>query len=365
MKLEADPSKCRAEGPGLTKAFVNSVATFYVSVRDHNNRPCTVPYKLTAELKFKDNFTVEVEKVSYDTNKGLYNLRYTATKRGRYELHVAVNGFSIQGSAFEVEASIPPITGFNFPWGIAINSQSKMTVVSEYTGQRISLVSDKGVKCLIDNRHVNSPQGIAFDMEGCIYVCDEDNCVKKFKPDGTFLKSSAKHLLNRPRGLKINNKKLYVCDRFNYKIKVFDTELNYLSISIGGLGVFRDPWDISFDSKLNLYVTDNILNRIMVFNQEGMYLREFGERGSNDGQFRGPTCIHIHKDLVYVSDYGNNRVSVFNTSGEPKYNFGKFGTAIGEFYTPRGIAIDEEGLVYVCDLYNSRVQVFDLSYISP
>ena len=297
--------------------------------------------------------------MSCNAYTGLSKLRYTATKRGKCELCIAVNGFSIRGSPFKVEVSIPPIKGFTFPYGIAINSQAEMVVVSECTGNKISLLTEKGVQHLIDGEpRINKPQGIAVDSEGCIYVCDEDNCVKKFKADGTFLKSSAKGLLKRPRGLKMNDDKLYVCDRFNYRIGLFDTELNYLNRSIGGLGVFRDPWDISFDSKSNLYVTDHVLNCIKVFDQEGMYLREFGEKGSNDGQFRDPTCIHIHEDLVYVSDYGNNRVCVFTTSGEFKYNFGKFGTGAGEFYSPRGIAIDK-GLVYVCDLYNGRVQIFE------
>ena len=348
----------------MRKAFVNSVATLKVSVRDHNNRPCSVPHELTAELISENNCMVKVETAS-DT--GSYKIKYTVTKRGKYELYVAVNGLGIQDSPFEVQASMPPIRGFNFPWGIAINGQSEI-VVSEYTAHRLSLVNQKGVKHFIgmeegDGR-IKYPLGIAIDEEGCIYVCSEDNCVKKFKADGTFLKSSAKDLLHFPRGLSINDNKVYVCDRFNYRIQVFDTELNYLNTSsIGGPDVLKDPWDVSVDSESNLYVTDHMLNCIKVFDQKGKFMREFGKKGSKDGEFMGPTCIHIHKDLVYISDFGNNRVSVFTTSGKFKYMFGKFGIGFGQFYAPRGIAIDKEGLMYVCDSHNSRVQVFELSSI--
>ena len=61
---------------------------------------------------------------------------------------------------------------------------------------------------------------------------------------------------------------------------------------------------------------------------------------------------------VYITEYVSSRVSVFCTSGEFVHSFGKFGAGRGELRFPRGIAIDQDGFVFVCDAGNKRIQVF-------
>ena len=58
---------------------------------------------------------------------------------------------------------------------------------------------------------------------------------------------------------------------------------------------------------------------------------------------------------MYVTEWRNNRVSVFRTSGEFIYSFEKKGS---ELHNPFGIAVDQDGFVFVCDTGNSRIQVF-------
>ena len=74
-----------------------------------------------------------------------------------------------------------------------------------------------------------------------------------------------------PRGLKLNNYKLYVCDSDNHRIQVFDTELNYITFIGGGRGSgpgqFNEPRDVSFDDML--HVANYYNNRIQVLDQEG------------------------------------------------------------------------------------------------
>ena len=49
---------------------------------------------------------------------------------------------------------------------------------------------------------------------------------------------------------------------------------------------------------------------------------------------------------------------MFHTSGEFVHSFGKEGSGSGELQYPFGIAIDQDGFVFVCDTGNSRIQVF-------
>ena len=73
----------------------------------------------------------------------------------------------------------------------------------------------------------------------------------------------------------------------------------------------------------------------------------------------------VHKDSVsvvtmhaYVTEWGSHRVSVFHTSGEFVHSFGKKGSDRGELNSPRGIAVDQDGFVFVCEEGNNRIQVF-------
>jgi DNA-binding beta-propeller fold protein YncE len=62
--------------------------------------------------------------------------------------------------------------------------------------------------------------------------------------------------------------------------------------------------------------------------------------------------------MVYVSDIINRRVSVFTSVGKFVTSFGREGKGAGEFSCPHGLAVDNSGVVYVCDIFNNRVQVF-------
>ena len=63
---------------------------------------------------------------------------------------------------------------------------------------------------------------------------------------------------------------------------------------------------------------------------------------------------------VYVADgYGNSRVAKYSPTGKCLKNWGSRGTGQGQFNIVHGIAIDAQGNVYVGDEGNKRVQVFD------
>ena len=384
MQLEADPSKCVAEGPGFRSAETNSTTTFTVSVKDHLNKPCTRPHQLTTRLRsLVDGSVVETTQTSKD--EAIYDVQYTATQRGRHQLSVAVNGVEIHGSPFAVFIKTPPtqlgtpvqeIRGLNGPFCIAINSDSEL-IVSEWSSHKISVYTRRGEK-----KHefgsegkgkgeFKHPRGVAVDKsDGCIFVVDRDNNrIQKFTRDGRFMKlvggpmcGSGPMQFNGPIGLKLYNNKLYVCDTGNDRIQVFDTELNYIT-SIGGgwgsgPGQFNEPWDVSFDDSSMLHVADCDNDRIQVLDQDGKYVREYGQRGSGLGQLYSPVFIHVDHYYVYVSELGNHCVSVFTTSGRFVRTIGRRGSGPGELRGPRGVVVDTDGFVYVCDFGNRRVQIF-------
>ena len=372
-----------AEGLGLTSAEINSIATFTVSVMDDLNKPCTHPEcELTTTLQSLVDGSI-VETTQKNTHSSTYEVQYTATQRGRHQLSVAVNGSCIHGSPFAVFVEIPPtqlgkpvqvIEDLKRPYSIAFNTDSEL-IVSEYDSQMISLYDRKSMKK--KKREFGSwgegegefkhPRGVAVDKsDGCIFVADSDNNrIQKFTRDGKFKKfvggprsGSGPKQFNDPRGLRVNNNKLYVCDTNNHRIQVFDTELNYIT-SIGGgkgsgPGVFNEPFDVSFDDSSMLHVTDHYNNRIQVLDQDGKYIREYGQLG----QLEMPAFIHVDHDYVYVIERDPHCMCVFTTSGEFVHSIGQHGTGLGDLLWPCGVVVDTDGFVFVCDKGNHRVQIF-------
>ena len=127
-----------------------------------------------------------------------------------------------------------------------------------------------------------------------------------------------------------------------------------------GGGEFRWPAGIAVDSEENVYVTDEWLHRVTVFDSDGGFLRSFGELGKRDGQFNRPSGIAIDdNDNLFVSDTLNHRVQKLDKFGNPLNVFGRFGDGDGELNAPWGLTTDSEGCVYVADHKNNRIQKVD------
>ena len=61
---------------------------------------------------------------------------------------------------------------------------------------------------------------------------------------------------------------------------------------------------------------------------------------------------------MFVTDTGNKRILVFSADGAPITQFGSPGAGEGQLDEPVGLAVDEQGRVYVADAWNRRVQIF-------
>ena len=126
-----------------------------------------------------------------------------------------------------------------------------------------------------------------------------------------------------------------------------------------GDGKFIRPTSIALDSQQNVYVSDEWLQRISIFNKKGQFLDKWGTAGSKDGEFNRPSGLAFDKeDHLYLVDSGNNRVQVFTKDGKFLDKFGNEGSGNGEFNLPWGITIDDHGNVYLADWRNDRIQKF-------
>ena len=132
-----------------------------------------------------------------------------------------------------------------------------------------------------------------------------------------------------------------------------------------GKGMFRIPHSIRIDSAGNIWTVDAASSLIFKFTPQGEKLMQIsvGEQPATRGQFNGTTDIAFAPNgHLFISDgYGNSRILEYTADGKRVREWGSAGTGPGQFHLPHGIAIDEDGIVYVADRENGRVQRFDLN----
>lgn len=131
-----------------------------------------------------------------------------------------------------------------------------------------------------------------------------------------------------------------------------------------GDGLFSSAHGLRVDSNENIWVTDNANHTVLKFSRDGTILMTLGEKnvaGEDAKHFNKPTDIAFASNGdFYVSDgYGNSRVVKFNKAGEYLLAWGKKGNGPGEFNLPHAVQLDAQGMIYVADRENDRIQVFD------
>jgi sugar lactone lactonase YvrE len=83
-----------------------------------------------------------------------------------------------------------------------------------------------------------------------------------------------------------------------------------------------------------------------------------GARGKRQGTFNAPTHLSFHNNELYVSDTLNFRVQIFNRAGDGQLMFGKLGLYVGRLTRPKGVAVGQDGRIYVVESYFDHLLIF-------
>ena len=200
--------------------------------------------------------------------------------------------------------------------GIAFYDRENI-LVSDSDNDDIKMFTIQGqhVRTIDRGSTTFSPQGIAISPDGHIYVCDDDNeCVCVFDVNGIFLFSF---------GSRGSGDECFDCSK-----------------------------DLCFASDGFLYITDINMGRICVYDKDGKFIRKFATR-YKPWWLAATDCGHL-----IVSAWFSHKVMVYTTGGDLVHVFGENGDELGQFKRPTCVSVDSDGLIYIADCFNNRIQVF-------
>jgi DNA-binding beta-propeller fold protein YncE len=179
------------------------------------------------------------------------------------------------------------------------------------------------------------------------------------------------------------------CCRSLPAVVEFDAAGNFVRAWGGPSGAYAWPKSehgIYIDPDGSVWLAGNAEgdNQILKFSPEGKFLLQIGRAGPSEGsnsttQLGRPAHMVLDRpnSELYVADgYGNRRIIVFDAnSGQYKRHWGAYGARPSDDKLPpydpakplarqfsnpvHCVRLSNDGLVYVCDRANNRIQVFD------
>lgn len=279
-----------------------------------------------------------------------------------------------------------------------VSATSGMSTVVAGTG--LSGYSGDGGQAL--SAQLSSPKGIAIDSAGNLYIADTNNHrIRKIGTDGvittiagtgtgTFGGDNAAATLarvNSPQGVAVDGSgNVYIADTSNNRIRKINTSGTISTVAGNGTGGYladnvmatttriNAPRGVALDNSGNFYIADTSNNRIRKVDTSGLITTVAGTGTasfSGDGgvatsaTIRAPQAVTLDSaNNLYIADTTNHRIrkvssgTITTLTGTGSAGYGGDGgvATIGQISSPAGIAVGSTGNVYIGDTGNLRVR---------
>jgi len=189
--------------------------------------------------------------------------------------------------------------------------------------QTIGTPGQKGA----DDKHFNRPTFLAWLPDGSMFVADGYNGsrVVKFDKDGKYLTAWGE----RGAGTGANP----------------ETRPNYFNTVHG---IATDP------QTGRVFVSDRSNRRIQVFDSNGKFLDQW-----SGGPQSSPQFLHVGQDRTLVfPDNGTWKIVKYDLDGHLIYSWGSMGDFPGGMWNVHGMTVDQDGNLYIAEVGNGRPQKF-------
>ena len=213
-----------------------------------------------------------------------------------------------------------------------------------------------------------------YDPEKHVWVVDDQlHVIHKFTYDGELVMTLGTkgqrgrdkgRLFDRPTDVAwLPDGTFFISDGYGGKrVAKFDKDGNFL-MDWGGAPADPDnpgpnEWNtvhsIAVSQDRRVFVVDRNHRRMQVFDENGKFL-ELWYTG-----LRSRPYFHMitADQFIWVSDGGTNRILKYDLNGKYLYGWGAPGKLVGQFGGPHQITVDQEGNLYVAEVFGGRVQKF-------
>jgi len=204
-----------------------------------------------------------------------------------------------------------------------IDDQLHMIYKFTYDGKLVMSLGTKGKRGRDGGNLFDRPTDIAWLPDGTFFISDGygGTRVAKFDKDGKFLmdwgqpnkdpKNPGPNEFNTVHSIQISNdRRLFVVDRGHRRIQVFDENGKFLDM--WKTGVRSSPYAHVITTDQFLWISDGGTNRIVKYDLNGHYLYGWGGPGGQPGQFNGPHSITVDQEgNLYLAEVFNGRVQKF------------------------------------------------------
>ncbi len=197
--------------------------------------------------------------------------------------------------------------------------------------------------------------GVDVDAHDNVYVLHRNEAmpVMAFDSHGKFLRSWGEGMFKTTHFLRVDRFGfVWVTDRGNMQAFKFSSD-GKLLMTLGKKGVtgdntsqdtFNGMADLAVSKNGDIFIADGEgpNTRVAKFSRDGKFIKWWGGKGTDPGQFNVPHSIAIDsRGRVYVADRSNNRIQIFDQTGGFLEQWTNFGTPWGLFV--------RKDLIYVVD----------------
>ena len=255
-------------------------------------------------------------------------------------------------------AKLPP--GWTFGWipGVAVDSQDRVYVYSRSEHPMVVFDREGNFLTSWGDDVLENAHGIFIDDDDNVYCTEwSSHCAHKFSTEGQLQWTLGTPGVPRPPGLPFNlptdlaiapDGCLFVSDGYgNSKMHKYSAE-GVLLFSWGepgtGPGQFNLVHSVWVDSDYQVYICDRENNRIQIFDGEGGFLREW------TGFLQPDKLWFDENETIFMAEI-RHRVTILDRQGKVLSQWGEGGEQPHQFRSyPHGIWGDSRGDIYVSEV---------------
>jgi len=165
--------------------------------------------------------------------------------------------------------------------------------------------------------------------------------------------------MSGPHGIGLDQEgNILIADRGSSSVLRYSTTGDFIERIDDGSGSkpgeVNEPREVTSDVEGRIFVTDSKGDRprVQVWNHKGEFQKIFAEKGRWQGMLlRAHGMDFDHLRRLFVVDVDNMAVKVYDKNGTSLFDWGEEGLAKGQFNAPHGLFVDRAGDVFVTGYY--------------